>query len=75
MAGSALPRQTLEVGARCVSSARRDLCGWRPAMAVPTAIVVVLVFGARDFGNAPVRYGRPVVLNVMESITFDAIRN
>ncbi len=44
-------------------------------MAVPTAIVVVLVFGARDFGNAPVRYGRPVVLNVMESITFDAIRN
>jgi hypothetical protein len=26
-----------KVGARCVSSARRDLCGGRPAMAVPTA--------------------------------------
>ena len=32
--GSSSPSK---VGARCVSSARRDLCGGRPAMAVPTA--------------------------------------
>ncbi len=38
MAGGALPRQTLKVGARCVSSARRDLCGGREATHVPTAI-------------------------------------
>src|SRR4029077_5009728 len=30
-------RQSREVGARCGSTARRDLCGGRPAMAVPTA--------------------------------------
>jgi hypothetical protein len=33
-----LRTQTIpEAGARCVSSARRDLCGGRPARAVPTA--------------------------------------
>jgi hypothetical protein len=31
-------RRSLEVGAECVSSARLDLCGGRPAMVVPTAI-------------------------------------
>jgi hypothetical protein len=31
-------RQSLEVGAECVSSARSDLCGGRPAMVVSTAI-------------------------------------
>src|SRR5229473_2666370 len=33
-----LCRQTPEVGARCVNCARRDLCGGRPEMGVPTAI-------------------------------------
>jgi hypothetical protein len=32
-----LRRQTLKVGAVCVSCACTDLCGGRPAMAVPTA--------------------------------------
>src|SRR6516164_6583591 len=32
-----VPRQTSEVGARCGSTARRDLCGGRLAMVVPTA--------------------------------------
>src|SRR5208283_1467757 len=37
VAGTAVSRQSSEVGARCGSAARRDLCGGRPAMAVPTA--------------------------------------
>src|SRR3954468_9809067 len=37
VAGAAVPRHPSEVGARCGSPARRDLCGGRPAMAVPTA--------------------------------------
>ena len=35
---TALLRQTPEAGARCVSSARRDLCGGRGVTRVPTAI-------------------------------------
>ena len=35
---SAVPRQILEVGAECVSSARSDLCGGWSAMAISTAI-------------------------------------
>ena len=38
VAKPSVPRQILEVGAECVSSARSDLCGGRPVMAVPTAI-------------------------------------
>ena len=38
LAGCVLRRQIPEVGARCVSCARRDLCGGRPVMGVPTAI-------------------------------------
>jgi hypothetical protein len=34
---STLCRQTPEVGAVCVNSARTDLCGGRPAIGVPTA--------------------------------------
>ena len=34
----AVCRQTPEVGAGCGNSARPDLCGGRPATAVPTAI-------------------------------------
>jgi RNA-directed DNA polymerase len=34
---TSVQRQISEVGAVCVSSARTDLCGGRPAMAVPTA--------------------------------------
>ena len=37
VAGTTVSRQSSEVGARCGSTARRDLCGGRPAMAVPTA--------------------------------------
>ncbi len=33
-------RQSLEVGAECVSSARSDLCGGWSAMAIPTAIKI-----------------------------------
>jgi hypothetical protein len=33
----AVRRQTPEVGARCVNCARRDLCGGRSVMGVPTA--------------------------------------
>ncbi len=38
----ALLRQTPEAGARCVSSARRDLCGGRGVTRVPTAIRLLL---------------------------------
>ena len=38
VAKASVPRQRLEVGAECVSSARSDLCGGRSAMAIPTAI-------------------------------------
>src|SRR5260370_24585347 len=38
VAKPSVQRQTLEVGAECVSSARSDLCRGRPVMAVPTAI-------------------------------------
>ena len=38
MADTALRRQPLKVGARCVSYARRDLCRGRAAMRVSTAI-------------------------------------
>src|ERR1700730_16158757 len=37
VARTTVSRQSSEVGARCGSAARRDLCGGRPAMAVPTA--------------------------------------
>ena len=37
VAGTTVSRQSSKVGARCGSTARRDLCGGRPAMAVPTA--------------------------------------
>ena len=37
VARTTVSRQSPEVGARCGSTARRDLCGGRPAMAVPTA--------------------------------------
>ena len=38
LAERTLRRQTPKVGARCVNHARRDLCGGRSAMGVPTAI-------------------------------------
>ena len=38
VAKPSVPRQTLEVGAECVSSARSDLCGGWSAMAISTAI-------------------------------------
>ncbi len=37
VADSAFYRHSLEVRARCVNCARRDLCGGRAAMRVPTA--------------------------------------
>ena len=37
MARQAVRRQVLITGAQCGSSARWDLCGGPPAMAVPTA--------------------------------------
>ena len=37
VAGTTVSRHSSKVGARCGSTARRDLCGGRPAMAVPTA--------------------------------------
>ena len=37
VAKPSVPRQTLEVGAECVSSARSDLCGGWSAMAISTA--------------------------------------
>jgi hypothetical protein len=50
MAKHTLLRQTPEAGVRCVSSARRDLCGGRGVTRVPTAI---------EFPRAIVRYGWP----------------
>jgi len=38
VAKPSFPRQILEVGAECVSSARSVLCGGWSAMAIPTAI-------------------------------------
>ncbi|SLQ72606.1 putative prophage protein [Klebsiella quasipneumoniae] len=37
MACGAVHRQTPEAGARCVNSARRDLCGGYPVTGIPTA--------------------------------------
>jgi hypothetical protein len=37
VARTTVSRQSPDIGARCGSNARRDLCGGRPAMAVPTA--------------------------------------
>ena len=39
MARRALRRQTPEVGAECLNWARSDLCGGRPVMGVPTAMI------------------------------------
>ncbi len=47
VADTAFHRQSLEVGARCVNCARRDLCGGRAAMLVPTAIAWPLLGGRR----------------------------
>src|SRR6266699_3674126 len=38
VAKPSVPRQTLEVGAECVSSARSDLCGLRLASALKSAV-------------------------------------
>jgi len=38
LAAETLPRQTPEVGAECVSSARSDLSGARPVTGVPTGM-------------------------------------
>src|SRR5215510_4086154 len=40
-----------EGGARCVSSARRDLCGGRSVMSVPTATIAPMEFAKRDLWN------------------------
>ena len=40
MARTTVSRHSSEVGARCGSTARRDLCGGRPAMAVPCTLRV-----------------------------------
>ncbi|AVT88473.1 hypothetical protein CU111_10765 [Klebsiella pneumoniae] len=37
MACGAVHRQTPKAGARCVNSARRDLCGGYPVTGIPTA--------------------------------------
>ena len=47
VADTTFHRQSLEVGARCVNCARRDLCGGRAAMLVPTAIEWPLLGGRR----------------------------
>jgi hypothetical protein len=48
LAPGAFCRQTPKVEARCANRARRDLCGGRSAMSVPTAIVKSAVaMGAR----------------------------
>ncbi len=40
MACGAVHRQTPKAGARCVNSARRDLCGGYPVTGIPTATVL-----------------------------------
>lgn len=50
MAGCSLRRQSPKVGAECLNRARSVLCGGRPAMGVPTAILrsaYEFVFGKR----------------------------
>lgn len=51
MPEGALPRQTLKVGAWCISRARRDLCGGWSAMSVPTAIGLYLFTCSSPCGN------------------------
>ncbi|MCK4175435.1 hypothetical protein J4547_23545, partial [Klebsiella pneumoniae] len=46
MACGAVHRQTPKAGARCVNSARRDLCGGYPVTGIPTA---TLFCGGRFF--------------------------
>lgn len=40
MACGAVHRQTPKAGARCVNSARRDLCGGYPVTGIPTATLL-----------------------------------
>ncbi|PPA46229.1 hypothetical protein CDA56_22970 [Klebsiella michiganensis] len=40
MACGAVHRQTPKAGARCVNSARRDLCGGYPVTGIPTATIL-----------------------------------
>lgn len=42
MACGAVHRQTPEAGARCVNSARRDLCGGYPVTGIPTATLLTV---------------------------------
>src|SRR5215203_2486311 len=70
VAGSAVRRHLLEVGAECVSSACSDLCGGRSVMSVPTAIKSVFpgadvvnwtegnMVGGVSASNRPARRGR-----------------
>ena len=60
VAGTTVSRQSSEAGARCGSTARRDLCGGRLAMAVPTAtprspasMCHSVVVGERHNGEEP----------------------
>ena len=48
MACGAVHRQTPKAGARCVNSARRDLCGGYPVTGIPTA---TLFCGGRFFSS------------------------
>ncbi|EAY9353224.1 hypothetical protein A6S34_14560 [Salmonella enterica] len=44
MACGAVHRQTPKAGARCVNSARRDLCGGYPVTGIPTATFLLWRF-------------------------------
>lgn len=46
MACGAVHRQTPKAGARCVNSARRDLCGGYPVTGIPTATFCERVYYA-----------------------------
>jgi len=67
MAGEALRRYSLKVGARCVIRARRDLCGGCSAMGIPTASIGQEQTPTKgSFPEAPsqrtARYRRPSAL-------------
>ena len=53
-----------EGGARCVSSARRDLCGGRSAMSVPTATIRDAATKQKPASETGVLVGLPLVARV-----------
>src|SRR5882757_8040712 len=64
---SALRRQTPKVGAGCLSRASPDLCGGRPVMAVPTAILAIFSTEVRTARSSLVFIRRPPVAKGVHS--------